>query len=472
MARVQGALSDHGKGVGTIVRVLDMLVLAVSAWLAYRLRFGLAGPDLAVEYIACALLGVLLGAACMNWFRVYSTWQGVSLAAITRQTVLAWMVAFVALLAVLVLMQMGEVYSRLWLGYWFLLGLAGLILVRIGIHLTLRVLRARGWNRRSVIIFGAGALGRRTHRAVQEASWIGYHVAAYFDDDPARAGTQIDGVPVRSDVDALPEALRQYDACEVWIALPMKAEDRVRELLYQLRHSTANIRLIPDMFGLRLLNYSVTEFAGITVLNLSDTPMTGSNRLLKAIEDRILALTLLVILSPVLAAIALAILWSMGRPVLFSQVRCGWDGVPIRVHKFRTMLPHAQVDGMVQQARWNDPRVTPLGRFLRRSSLDELPQLWNVLRGDMSIVGPRPHALEHDEYYKNEIDDYMIRHKVKPGITGWAQVNGFRGKTETIEQMRVRIEHDLYYIENWSVWWDLRILALTAVRMLYDPRAY
>ena len=467
-----GVLRQHGRGVEAAARVLDLLMVGLAAVVGYALRFGTSGPGLDGAYLACILAGVMLAAGALHLCGVYSSWRGAHLVHIAGRVVVAWALAFAALLIALVLTQTGEIYSRLWLGYWFVAAGAGLLLMRVGIYLVLRELRARGLNRRSVVIFGAGELGRQALDAVRQANWTGYRVEAFFDDDPAYAGEVIDGVPVRTDVEALPQALAEYDATEVWLALPLKAEDRVRQLLHELRHTTASIRMVPDLFGLRLLNYSVTDIAGLTVLNLADSPMTGGNRVLKALEDRLLAAAMLLVLAPVLAGVALAIRATMGPPVLFSQMRCGWNGRAIRVYKFRTMCPDADDAGQVRQACPDDPRVTPLGRFLRRASLDELPQLWNVLRGDMSVVGPRPHALEHDEYYKQEIDDYMKRHKVKPGITGWAQVNGHRGETRTVEEMRARVEHDLFYIENWSVWLDLRIVLLTAVRVFHDSKAY
>ena len=469
--RKRALLSEYGAGIAAAARVLDVLVIGLAAWLGHGLRFGF-GAEIPAEYVACTLAGIIIGTVTLQLAGAYSSWRGAALLSILQRTALTWGVAFAMLLILVLLVHLGEFYSRLWLGYWFLGALTGLLLIRVGIYVVLVMLRRRGLNQRRVVIFGAGELGRQAARAARTANWAGFEVAAFFDDDPARAGTTIEGIPVRTDVEALPAALQAYDASEMWIALPLAAEARVRALLHELRHSTANIRMIPDLFGLRLVNYSVSDLAGMTVLNLTASPMTGANRLIKAIEDRVLALAMLVLLAPLLAAIALAIRATMGPPVLFSQVRCGWDGRPIRVYKFRSMCPDADDGGVIRQARPDDPRVTPVGRFLRRTSLDELPQLWNVLRGDMSIVGPRPHALEHDEFYKEEIDDYMKRHKVKPGITGWAQVNGFRGETRTIDDMRERVDHDLFYIENWSLWFDIRILLLTAVRVFRDPKAY
>ncbi len=246
----------------------------------------------------------------------------------------------------------------------------------------------------------------------------------------------------------------------------------MREILTMLRHCTLKIRLVPDIFGFQLLNYSMSEIAGIPVLDINASPMEGINRLIKAIEDRVLALVILVLISPLVLVIAIMVKLSSPGPVLFKQKRHGWDGKPINVYKFRTMVVHEDVEGQVTQASKNDKRVTRIGAFLRRTSLDELPQFYNVLQGRMSIVGPRPHAMAHNELYKDQVEAYMQRHRVKPGITGWAQINGWRGETDTLDKMQRRVEYDLYYIENWSLWLDLKIIFLTIFKGFVHKNAY
>src|SRR5690606_32379061 len=220
-----------------------------------------------------------------------------------------------------------------------------------------------------------------------------------------------------------------------------------------------------------LLNHSITEVAGLPVLNLSATPMEGVNGLLKALEDRVLAALILLLIWPVMVAIAIGIKLSSPGPVIFKQHRYGLRGNKIEVWKFRTMTV-CENDDNVTQAKRNDPRVTRFGAFLRRTSLDELPQLFNVLQGRMSLVGPRPHAVAHNEQYRKLIGRYMLRHTVKPGITGLAQINGWRGETDSLDKMQKRVEYDLYYIENWSLWLDLKIIFLTLFKGLRHPNAY
>jgi len=259
---------------------------------------------------------------------------------------------------------------------------------------------------------------------------------------------------------------------EVWIALPLWAEKRVKEVLNDLRHSTVTIRYVPDIFGFRLMHHSITDIVGMAVIDLSGSPMWGINRLVKYVEDRFLALFFLVVSSPLMFFIALGIKLTSKGPIIFKQVRHGYDGRPINIYKFRTMILHKEKDNCVTQASRKDPRVTKIGAFLRSTSLDELPQFFNVLQGRMSIVGPRPHAIAHGELYKDKIDDYMKRHKVKPGITGWAQINGWRGETDTLEKMEKRVEYDLYYIENWSLWFDLKIIFMTLFKVFLHENAY
>jgi len=246
----------------------------------------------------------------------------------------------------------------------------------------------------------------------------------------------------------------------------------MKELLYDLRHLTVNIKLIPDIFGFSILNHSMTEIAGLPAVNLSDTPMGGANRVIKELEDRLLAFIIILLISPVLLCISVAIKLTSSGPILFKQKRHGWDGRVINIYKFRTMNSHTDSDNTITQASRNDSRVTRLGRFLRKTSLDELPQFYNVLQGRMSIVGPRPHAVEHNELYKDKVNKYMLRHMVKPGITGWAQINGLRGETNTLDKMKKRVEYDLYYIENWSLWFDVKIIFLTMIKGFVHKNAY
>ena len=259
---------------------------------------------------------------------------------------------------------------------------------------------------------------------------------------------------------------------EIWFALPLSAEARIREILGMLRHSTVTIRMVPDIFGNQLFTYTMTEVAGLLILNLSATPMNSFNRIVKHLEDYVVSIVILLLASPLMVLIALGVKLSSKGPVIYKQPRHGLDGTPFNIYKFRTMVPHEESGNQVTQAKKQDRRITPLGRFLRRTSLDELPQFINVLKGDMSVVGPRPHAVQHNRYYMERVDAYMQRHKVKPGITGWAQIQGWRGETDTLEKMERRVECDLFYIDNWSLLFDLKIIVITAFKGLMGRNAY
>jgi Undecaprenyl-phosphate glucose phosphotransferase len=232
------------------------------------------------------------------------------------------------------------------------------------------------------------------------------------------------------------------------------------------------VTFVPDIYGFQLLNHAIGEVAGFPVIHLMQSPLSGAKGYVKAIEDRVLAALILLAASPLMMLIIIGVRLSSPGPILFRQLRGGLQGERILVWKFRTMRHQEEAAGQVTQATPADQRVTPFGAFLRRTSLDELPQFFNVLRGDMSIVGPRPHAVEHDKFYRQKIDAYMLRHHVKPGISGWAQINGWRGETGEIEKMEMRIKHDLYYVNNWSLWFDLRIIFRTIFTMFVGKNAH
>jgi len=377
---------------------------------------------------------------------------------------MAWFTVVLLMIVILFGLKVSSEYSRIWLGWWMLFGVLFSLIFRMCVYGFLQYQRLQGRNFRRVIIVGAGDLGRKLISQTVDSPWTGFKIDALFDDNEQLHGTSINGYKIQGGLAEVEAFVDRNHIDEIWIALPLRAEERVKELLYALRHHTVNIKLIPDIFGFSLLNHSMTEIAGLPAVNLSDTPMGGGNQLVKALEDRILALLIIPLIIPLIVLIAIAIKVTSPGPILFKQKRHGWDGRVINVYKFRTMKVHDEEVGRITQASKEDSRVTPLGAFLRSCSLDELPQFYNVLQGRMSIVGPRPHAVEHNELYKEQVNQYMLRHMVKPGITGWAQINGYRGETDTLDKMKKRVEYDLFYIENWSLWFDLKIIFLTAFK--------
>ena len=453
-------------------RFSDPLIVVLAAFIAYGVRFGFDGLSLPADYRSLVLFAVFCVVLAFPLFNLYSSWRGQSLIKQARVITLAWFTVVLLMIVILFGLKISSDYSRLWLTYWMVSGLLFLLLFRMSVYGFLQYQRLSGRNYRRVVIVGAGNLGQRLISQVDESPWTGFKIEGLFDDKKELHGTTVDGYEVRGGIDEVENFASRNNIDDVWIALPLRSENRVKELLYALRHMTLNIKLIPDIFGFSLLNHSMTEIAGLPAVNLSDTPMGGGNLLIKAFEDRVLGTLIFVLTLPVMMIIAILIMLTTKDPVIFKQKRHGWDGKVINVYKFRTMKSHTEDGDSVTQAVKGDTRVTPIGKFLRRTSLDELPQFYNVLQGRMSIVGPRPHAVQHNEQYKDQVDKYMLRHMVKPGITGWAQVNGLRGETNTLDKMKKRVAYDLYYIENWSLWFDLKIIFLTLFKGFVNSNAH
>ncbi len=466
----RGILKEHSTALNALLHLFDWATITVAGWVAHRLYLG--SWALPTNYSIVVGIAVLLSALLFPRLDLYRAWRGVSILDEIKSITFAWTLVIFLLLGFAFATKMGIDFSRGWLGIWSILGWGALVSGRVSLRVGLRWLRSQGFNQRRIVIVGTEALGGEVARRLQENPWIGLRITGFFCTNPTPLNATVEGLPVHGSLEGLANYVARERIDQVWIALPLKEEESVKYLLHELRHSTADIRFIPDIFGFRLLNHSFTEVAGFPVLNLSVTPMQGINRLIKAVEDFALAALILLLISPAMLAIAIGVKLSSPGPVLFKQRRLGWDGRLINVYKFRTMVVHQESGNQVTQATKSDPRITPFGSFLRRTSLDELPQFFNVLQGRMSIVGPRPHALQHNEEYKELIDDYMLRHKVKPGITGWAQVNGWRGETDTLEKMQKRVEFDLYYIEHWSLWFDLKIIFMTLFKGFINKNAY
>ena len=333
-----------------------------------------------------------------------------------------------------------------------------------------RVLAAEGMQKTAVVA-GANDLGRRLAAKLRANPLLGVRFAGYFDD---RAPGRLQNIAPRENLGALSalgDYARKQSVDVIYIALPMASQPRILKLLEELRDTTASIYFVPDIFVADLIQARVDSIGGLPVVAVCESPFYGFNGLVKRGSDFVLAAAILALISPLMLAIALGVKLSSPGPVLFKQRRYGLDGKRIVVYKFRSMTVSEDGD-TVRQATRNDSRVTRFGAFLRSTSLDELPQFINVLQGRMSIVGPRPHAVAHNELYRKLIRGYMIRHKVKPGITGLAQVHGLRGETDTVDKMKARIDYDLAYLRNWSVLLDVQIILKTMVVVLHQRNAY
>ncbi|ANS42050.1 UDP-glucose:undecaprenyl-phosphate glucose-1-phosphate transferase [Serratia inhibens PRI-2C] len=350
---------------------------------------------------------------------------------------------------------------------WYVTVALGLILGRYLIRKLLGVLRKLGYNTRNVVIVGSLPVGIRLAESLSEAHWMGFNVLGVYNDERIDTHT----VPFKGDIDQLISDAKEGGIDRIYIAMPMNEELEIKAIIAKLTDTTCSVMLIPDLFTFNLLQSRTEEINGVSVIPLVDSPMSGVNAIIKQVEDFTLALLIILFISPILLIIACLIKITSPGPVIFKQKRYGIDGKAIEVWKFRSMNVMENGDRVVQ-AKKGDLRITPLGAFLRSTSLDELPQFFNVLKGDMSIVGPRPHAIAHNEQYRKLINGYMLRHKMKPGITGWAQINGWRGETDTLEKMEKRVEYDLEYIRNWSVWFDLKIIFLTVFKGFIHKAAY
>ena len=455
-----------------LLKVADILVLALAGLLVSLWRFG--DRDLPAAVLATLVVGCLLAIIILPSWQIYrqERWRAAS-AADLLAAVSGWGVTLLALLAILFVMKISQDVSRLLIGAWFVAGSAGLIALRLAVGAVLARSAGVGPLVRQVAVIGTGerlaaVLARLAHdrRSVQ--------VAAVLDLDGAASDVP-PGALRLGDLDQLEAKVRAGLLDQVVLAIPARSEALLERTLERLRHLPIELAMVVGPPSGRIPVLGVMQLGGLHLVRLLERPLDGWRFVLKSVEDWLLAALLLVLAAPAMLAVALAVRLDSPGPILFRQHRRGFAGEPIPVLKFRTMHV-AQCDtpdaAVVRQATRGDPRVTRVGRFLRRTSLDELPQLINVLRGEMSIVGPRPHAVAHDNHYALLIDEYLDRHKVKPGITGWAQIHGYRGETRTVEEMRKRIELDLDYIARWSLALDVRILALTCLVGFRHARAY
>ena len=323
---------------------------------------------------------------------------------------------------------------------------------------------------RAAIIIGAGDLGQKLANQISATPLSGITFKGFFDDRSAERLTNVSNKPLFGGMEEVSNYVKQHRVDLIYLTLPLASQPRIMKLLDELHDTTASIYFVPDIFLFDLIQARIDNVNGIPVVAACETPFYGLNGLIKRTSDILLSTGILLLALPVMVSIALGVKLSSRGPVLFKQRRYGVDGREIVVYKFRSMTV-CEDEGSIKQATRNDQRTTAFGAFLRRTSLDELPQLINVLQGRMSIVGPRPHAVAHNELYRKLIKGYMMRHKVKPGITGWAQVNGFRGETDTLDKMQTRIEYDLEYLRNWSLVLDLQII-LRTLWVLRDRNAY
>lgn len=397
----------------------------------------------------------------------YRSWRGVKISTELKLLLQNWTLGLIFTIGITSFLSSYNFAFNIFLQWYAVVSLT-IVFCRIAIRFAAGLIRKFGYNTRYVAVAGSMPAGINLLRSFEEEPWLGFVVKGVYDDQPTDDKSNIIYAGTLSDL--ISEA-KAGKLDRIYIAMRMGDEEKIKNLVRELTNTTCSVMLIPDIFTFNILQSRTEEVNGVPVVPLFDTPLNGINMVFKRLEDIIISLIILVLISPVLFVIACTVKCSSPGPVLFRQIRYGMDGKPIKVWKFRSMTV-MENDSVVTQATKNDVRVTKVGRFLRRTSLDELPQFFNVLLGEMSIVGPRPHAVAHNEQYRHLIEGYMLRHKVKPGITGLAQVNGWRGETDTLEKMQKRVEFDLEYIREWSVWLDLKIIFLTIFKGFVNKSAY
>ncbi|MDC0612066.1 undecaprenyl-phosphate glucose phosphotransferase [Vibrio sp.] len=368
-------------------------------------------------------------------------------------------------------LKVSEEYSRVVLGSWFVITPIILFAWRWGCGGLCGVFKTGSNYRKKTIIIGATKAGMQLAHELKKNKDRREVLVGFYDDRSVdRIGLQLP-VAMRGNIDDAINLAKSHTVQNVYIALPMEASKRIKQILNAFADANAHVHFVPDFFTFDLMQSRFKSVGNVMTLSVYDTPFYGFTSLVKRIEDIIIASIITCLISPVLLFVALGVKFSSPGPIIFKQERYGLDGRPIKVWKFRSMKV-MENSTVVTQATKNDPRVTKFGAFIRRTSLDELPQFINVITGQMSIVGPRPHAVAHNEEYRGLIDKYMLRHHVKPGITGWAQINGYRGETDTIDKMEKRVEFDIAYIQAWSLWLDLKIIFMTIFKGFVGKTAY
>ncbi len=468
-ARAVRAGGNPLRMVAELMPMADALVVLAASAIAYLMRYGTEAAT--AEIPAVTLLAAIL---CVHFLRAsgaYRDQPNEGVATQIARTARAWCTVSLGLVLLGFLTKTSDSFSRAWTTTSFLLGLFGLTSLRVAASLLLQHWRRAGRLARHVAVVdlsgaGQGLVQRLAARGPQDVRLLGIF----------RDGGAADGGPDIATLTALSRITRIDEVMVIPGRVPEGAGNAAEAwaldaAMRRLGTIPAHLHICPELPSFTAAPRSVALLFGTPVLTLRQRPLAGWQAVAKRLEDFVLSSVLVVLLAPLMAAIALMVRCDSPGPILFRQKRLGFSNNEFTVFKFRTMV-HRPDEQEVPQAQRNDPRVTRLGRFLRSKSLDELPQIFNVLRGDMSLVGPRPHALAHNEKYAALIDDYLWRHRMAPGITGWAQVNGFRGETDTLEKMQRRVEYDLAYIDGWSVGFDLKILMQTALNVLFDRNAF
>jgi len=445
-----------------ISKLIDLALYLSVALIAFYQHFStLRLPSF---YLLSLLIACLLFIPVFSFFGVYESRRGKSFWNYLQMLLPAFIALMMLLGAVAFLTKTGSYYSRSWFLWWHFNAFLALVIFRLILQEILKVLRKKGLNHKRVVIIGYNNLIPDLVKRVKEELWVGFDIVAVLVSEVEGKIKKI-SIPIHKLPQDLSNYVEKQQIDEVWVVAQNIELDKI---VSTLQRNIVAVRYFPAFSGFGLLNHSVSEVMGFPVINIISSPMSGINRMVKAIEDRLLAALILLLTSPLLLIIAILVKVSSPGPILFRQQRIGWNGKEFAILKFRTMPINAEANTGAIWATAEDKRATKIGAFLRKTSLDELPQFINVLKGEMSIVGPRPERPQFVKEFKEKIPNYMQKHLVKAGITGWAQVNGWRGNTS----LEKRIEYDLYYINHWSLWFDLKIIFLTIFKGFVNKNAY
>ncbi|WP_432382717.1 undecaprenyl-phosphate glucose phosphotransferase [Duganella sp. P38] len=447
-------------------RVLDPLVIMAALYLSALFL----GTPFTGYLLVLMVMAFFISTSAFEYIDPYRNWRAGNTVGYVRNVFLGWALTVAILVVLGVCTGFDGNYDRRL--FWVWVGVTPFML--LGAHVaagSLNGTHEHATGARSVVLIGANNLSLRFARTVEQQPKLMMTVRGYFDDRAEDRWPADMRHPMLGGMGDIAAYVREHSVNMVFISQPISAQPRILKLLEELQDTTASVYFLPDIYVFDLVQARFDSVGGMPVIGICESPFTGINALIKRASDLVLGALAVICLLPVMIPVALAVKLSSPGPIIFKQRRYGLNGEEIYVYKFRSMTVTENGDKVVQATK-NDQRVTRVGGFLRRSSLDELPQFFNVLQGRMSVVGPRPHAVAHNEQYRKLIKGYMLRHKVKPGITGWAQVHGLRGETETLEKMEARVHYDLEYLRNWSLWLDLWIIARTVLVVLKRENAH
>ncbi|EPX2929520.1 undecaprenyl-phosphate glucose phosphotransferase [Klebsiella pneumoniae] len=457
----------HNSGNASIISMVQRFSDIIVVFLSLYLLCLIANKSYDFVYCILTLLAIVIFQMAGGITDFYRSWRGSKLSSELFMIIQNWSISLILVFFIISFLPALHIDNMIFY-QWYAVTCLGFIFFRTLIRFTIGLLRKLGFNKRVVAVVGTMPSGIELLKSFQEQPWLGFVVKGVYDDEICG---DYQTLPYAGDINTLINDAKAGTVDRIYIALGAEQSKLIKNIARELTNTTCSVLLVPDLFTFNILQSRTEEINGVPVVPLFDTPLNGINMVFKRLEDIIVSAIILLLISPILIIISCVVKFTSPGPVFFRQIRYGMDGKPIRVWKFRSMTV-MENDNKVVQATKNDVRVTKVGKFLRSTSLDELPQFFNVLFGQMSVVGPRPHAVAHNEQYRSLIQGYMLRHKVKPGITGLAQINGWRGETDTLEKMEKRIEYDLLYIRGWSIWLVLKIIFLTVFKGFINKSAY